>query len=54
MEVAHVPFFDAGLPEALDLCLNDSLELVAAGADAYTWNNGVDVPEQWVSRPVYS
>ncbi|MGB2384794.1 MAG: lectin-like domain-containing protein, partial [Flavobacteriales bacterium] len=50
VEVAHVPFFDAGLPEALDLCLNDSLELVAeAGADAYTWNNGVDVPEQWVS-----
>ena len=50
VEVAHVPFFDAGLPEALDLCLNDSLELVAeSGADAYTWSNGVDVPEQWVS-----
>ena len=50
VEVAHVPFFDAGLPASLDLCLNDSLELVAAaGADAYTWNNGIDQPSQWVS-----
>ena len=49
VEVAYVPFFDAGLPAALDLCLNDSLELVAAsGADAYTWDNGIDVASQWI------
>ena len=43
VEVTHVPFFDGGLPDALDLCLNDSLSLeAAAGADDYTWNNGVD------------
>ena len=50
VEVTHVPFFDGGLPDALDLCLNDSLLLVAAsGADDYTWNNGVDVPALWVN-----
>ena len=52
VEVTHVPFFDGGLPDALDLCLNDSLSLeAAAGADDYTWNNGVDVPAQWVNSP---
>ncbi len=50
LEVTHVPFFDGGLPDVLDLCLNDSLSLVAAsGADGYTWNNGVDGPAQWVN-----
>lgn len=50
VQVAHVPFFDAGLPNALDLCLNDSLELIAqSGADTYTWNNGADTPDQWVN-----
>lgn len=48
--VAHVPFFDAGLPDQLDLCLNDSLEVMAApGADAYVWSNGESAPEQWLS-----
>lgn len=50
LEVTHVPFFDGGMPDVLDLCLNDSLSLVAAsGADGYTWNNGVDGPAQWVN-----
>ncbi len=50
VEVVHVPFFDAGLPDALDLCLNDSVELIAqSGADAYTWSNDIDAAAQWVS-----
>ena len=49
VEVHHVPLFDAGLPNALDLCLNDSLELIAAlGAESYTWSNGPTTPQQWV------
>ena len=49
--VAHVPFFDAGLPSSLDLCLNDSLFIEAnPGADAYTWNNGPAMPGQWVDE----
>ena len=50
VEVAHVPFFDAGLSDALDLCLNDSVLLASApGADAYAGSNGIDLATQWVS-----
>jgi len=52
VDVYHVPFFDAGLPDALDLCLNDSVELSAAlGAESYTWNNGPLTPQHWVDAP---
>ncbi len=50
VEVNHVPLFDPELPATLDLCLNDSLLLVAAaGADDYTWSNGSNGPEIWVN-----
>ena len=54
--VDHIPLFDPGLPESLDLCLDDSLYIEAmSGADAYSWNNGVESAGQWVDAAgVYS
>lgn len=50
--VAHVPFFNAGLPATLDLCIDDSLFLAPAlGAETYTWSNGVVEASQWVNAP---
>ena len=47
---SHVPFFDAGLPVSLALCLEDSLYLEALpGAESYAWNNGVSQESQWVN-----
>ena len=47
---SHVPFFDAGLPESLALCVEDSLYLEALpGAESYTWTNGINQESQWVN-----
>ena len=50
--VQHVPFFEIGLSDEMDLCLDDSLFLEAPlGADSYTWSNGNLTHALWVDMP---
>ena len=52
LAVDHVPLFDPGLAASVDLCLNDSVLLVAAeGADSYTWTGGASGTSLWVDAP---
>jgi len=51
LQVDHVPYFDAGLPDNASVCAGDSLFLSATpGAPAYSWNTGAQGPGIWVSE----
>lgn len=48
--VNSLPIIDAGLN--VQICINDSTQLIATGAVDYTWNNGSSLSDDAISNPI--